>query len=72
MTTKYARIEVKTDSGCRYRYVQYQEDWKLGKHLLRYYSKKQYQWEEISKENLGVIKAMMGKSKFNNIKWVII
>jgi hypothetical protein len=68
----YAKLNVKTDSGWTTKYIQYSEEWKFGKYLLKYYAGKEYTWDEIAEENLVIIKLQLGKSKFDKIKWIII
>ena len=69
---KYCRLEVRTNNGVKVNYIKFEEEWKLGKHLLRYYKDKEYSWEEILEENLQVIRCMMGISKFNKLKWTVV
>lgn len=61
---KYCKVEVKTDNGIKVKYFKFINDLKLAKHLLRYYSGKVYNWEEISEENIKMVQYIIGKNRF--------
>lgn len=52
---KFAKIEVKTENGWKSKYVKFEEEWKFGKYLCRYYKGKEYSWEEMDEKSANML-----------------